>query len=130
SGIALSSTFIVSAIMSPIWGKLADQKGRRIMLLRAALGMAIVLILMGLVSNVYQFVGLRLLLGIFSGYILTANALIATQVPLHRSGWAPGALSTAAVSGGLIGPLYFGALVDTIGARHVFYHTKLLAFTS
>lgn len=51
--------------MSPIWGKLADQKGRRIMLLRAALGMAIAMILMGLVSNVYQFVGLRLLMGIF-----------------------------------------------------------------
>ncbi|EDN9957645.1 multidrug efflux MFS transporter Lde, partial [Listeria monocytogenes] len=84
SGIALSSTFLVSAIMSPIWGKLADQKGRRIMLLRAALGMAIAMILMGLVSNVYQFVGLRLLMGIFSGYISTANALIATQVPRHR----------------------------------------------
>lgn len=70
SGIALSSTFLVSAIMSPIWGKLADQKGRRIMLLRAALGMAIAMILMGLVSNVYQFVGLRLLMGIFSGYIM------------------------------------------------------------
>ncbi|HBI5843445.1 TPA: multidrug efflux MFS transporter Lde [Listeria monocytogenes] len=126
SGIALSSTFLVSAIMSPIWGKLADQKGRRIMLLRAALGMAIAMILMGLVSNVYQFVGLRLLMGIFSGYISTANALIATQVPRHRSGWALGALSTAAVSGVLIG----GALSDTFGVRPVFYITGALLLGS
>nr|WP_114609059.1 multidrug efflux MFS transporter Lde [Listeria monocytogenes] len=130
SGIALSSTFLVSAIMSPIWGKLADQKGRRIMLLRAALGMAIAMILMGLVSNVYQFVGLRLLMGIFSGYISTANALIATQVPRHRSGWALGALSTAAVSGVLIGPLIGGALSDTLGVRPVFYITGALLLGS
>lgn len=100
------------------------------MLLRAALGMAIAMILMGLVSNVYQFVGLRLLMGIFSGYISTANALIATQVPRHRSGWALGALSTAAVSGVLIGPLIGGALSDTFGVRPVFYITGVLLLGS
>ncbi|WP_099221785.1 multidrug efflux MFS transporter [Listeria costaricensis] len=126
SGIALSSTFLVSAIMSPIWGSLADRKGRRIMLLRAALGMSVAMILMGLVTNVYQFVGLRLLMGVFSGYISTANALIATQVPRHRSGQALGLLSTAGVSGVLIGPLIGGFLSDTFGVRPVFFITGIL----
>ena len=35
SGIALSVTFIISAIISPFWGKLADQKGRKLIILRA-----------------------------------------------------------------------------------------------
>lgn len=126
SGIALSSTFLVSAVMSPIWGRLADQKGRRVMLLRAALGMAIAMIAMGFVTNVYQFVILRLLMGIFSGYISTANALVATQVPRHRSGWALGTLSTAAVSGVLIGPLIGGFLADLFGVRPVFFITGTL----
>ncbi|WP_163651747.1 multidrug efflux MFS transporter [Listeria sp. PSOL-1] len=126
SGIALSSTFLVSAVMSPIWGSLADRKGRRVMLLRAALGMCLAMALMGIVTNVYQFVGLRLLMGIFSGYISTANALIATQVPRHRSGQALGMLSTAAVSGVLIGPLIGGFLADLFDMRLVFFLTGTL----
>lgn len=126
SGVALSSTFFVSAIMAPIWGNLADRKGRRLMLLRAALGMSIAMILMGLVTNVFQFIGLRLLMGIFSGYISTANALIATQVPRHKSGYALGTLSTAAVSGVLIGPLIGGFLSDIFGVRPVFFITGTL----
>lgn len=39
SGLVFSSTFIVLAIVSPLWGRLADQKGRKLMLLRASLGM-------------------------------------------------------------------------------------------
>lgn len=126
SGVALSSTFFVSAIMAPIWGNLADRKGRRLMLLRAALGMSIAMILMGLVTNVFQFIGLRLLMGIFSGYISTANALIATQVPRHKSGYALGTLSTAAVSGVLIGPLIGGFLSDIFGVRPAFFITGTL----
>ncbi|EUJ28861.1 putative drug MFS efflux protein [Listeria floridensis FSL S10-1187] len=130
SGVALSSTFFVSAIMAPIWGRLADRKGRRVMLLRAALGMSIAMILMGLVSNVFQFIALRLLMGIFSGYISTANALIATQAPRHRSGYALGTLSTAAVSGVLIGPLIGGFLSDIFGVRPVFFITGILLAAS
>ena len=69
SGITFSSTFLVTTLISPWWGKLADQKGRKLMLLRASLGMAIVISLMGCVTSVYQLVALRLLQGIFSGYI-------------------------------------------------------------
>src|SRR5699024_12394450 len=42
SGLTFSITFLMTAIISPFWGKLADSKGRKLMLLRASLGMAIV----------------------------------------------------------------------------------------
>ena len=48
SGIVFSITFLFSAIASPFWGGLADRKGRKLMLLRSALGMGIVMVLMGL----------------------------------------------------------------------------------
>ena len=100
SGLVFSITFLFSAIASPFWGGLADRKGRKIMLLRSALGMAIIM----------------------------ANALIATQIPRHKSGWALGTLSTGGVSGALLGPLAGGLLADNYGLRPVFFITASVLF--
>lgn len=102
SGLVFSITFLFSAVASPFWGGLADRKGRKIMLLRSALGMAIVMLLMGLAQNIWQFLILRALLGLLGGFIPNANALIATQIPRHKSGWALGTLSTGAADGALL----------------------------
>ncbi len=85
SGIVFSITFLFSAIASPFWGGLADRKGRKLMLLRSALGMGIVMVLMGLAQNIWQFLILRALLGLLGGFVPNANALIATQVPRNKS---------------------------------------------
>ncbi len=117
SGLVFSITFLFSAIASPFWG-LADRKGRKIMLLRSALGMAIVMMLMGMAQNIWQFLLLRALLGLLGGFIPNANALIATQIPRHKSGWALGTLSTGAVSGALLGPLAGGFPGRPLGIAH------------
>ncbi|MEX3019237.1 multidrug efflux MFS transporter MdtG [Kluyvera sp. STS39-E] len=128
SGLVFSITFLFSAIASPLWGGLADRKGRKIMLLRSALGMGIVMLLMGLAQNIWQFLVLRALLGLLGGFIPNANALIATQIPRHKSGWALGTLSTGAVSGALLGPLAGGFLADNYGLRPVFFMTAAVLF--
>ncbi len=92
------------------------------MLLRSALGMAIVMMLMGMAQNIWQFLLLRALLGLLGGFIPNANALIATQIPRHKSGWALGTLSTGAVSGALLGPLAGGFLADHWGLRHRLFY--------
>lgn len=124
SGSVFSITFLFSAIASPIWGGLADRKGRKVMLLRSALGIAIVMMLMGLAKNVWQFLILRALLGLLGGFVPNANALIATQVQRNKSGWVLGTLST----GALIGPLIGGLLADLYGLRPVFFITALVLF--
>ncbi|MFC3190293.1 multidrug efflux MFS transporter MdtG [Pseudocitrobacter faecalis] len=128
SGIVFSITFLFSAIASPFWGGLADRKGRKIMLLRSALGMAIVMLLMGLAQNIWQFLVLRALLGVLGGFVPNANALIATQVPRNKSGWSLGTLSTGGVSGALLGPLAGGLLADNYGLRPVFFITATVLF--
>ncbi|CAI8709122.1 multidrug efflux MFS transporter MdtG [Kosakonia quasisacchari] len=128
SGLVFSITFLFSAIASPFWGGLADRKGRKIMLLRSALGMAIVMALMGIAQNVWQLLVLRALLGLLGGFIPNANALIATQMPRNKSGWALGTLSTGGVSGALLGPLAGGLLADTWGLRMVFFITASVLF--
>lgn len=128
SGLVFSITFLFSAIASPFWGGLADRKGRKIMLLRSALGMSVVMVLMGMAQNIWQFLILRACLGLLGGFIPNANALIATQMPRNRSGWAMGTLSTGGVSGALLGPLAGGLLADSYGLRPVFYITALVLF--
>jgi DHA1 family multidrug resistance protein-like MFS transporter len=128
SGLVFSITFLFSAIASPFWGGLADRKGRKIMLLRSALGMSVVMVLMGLATSIWQFLALRAVLGLLGGFVPNANALIATQVPRNKSGWALGWLSTGAVSGALIGPLIGGLLADSFGLRPVFFITASVLF--
>lgn len=124
SGLTYSITFLVTAIISPWWGKIADRRGRKLMLLRASLGMAIVLGAMGLVQNVYELIALRLLQGVFSGYISNSNALIATSAPQEKSGQALGTLTTGTVSGTLLGPLLGGVVAEMTGYRTTFFITE------
>jgi len=128
SGLTFSSTFLVTTLISPWWGRLADQKGRKLMLLRASLGMAVVISLMGLVTSVYQLVALRLLQGIFSGYISNATALVATGTPREKSGQVLGTLATGSVTGTLLGPLLGGLSASAFGYRPTFFITGTILF--
>ncbi|AYN27396.1 MULTISPECIES: multidrug efflux MFS transporter [Buttiauxella] len=130
SGLTFSVTFLVSAIVSPMWGSLADRKGRKLMLLRASLGMAVAILLQAFATNVWQLFILRAIMGLTSGYIPNAMALVASQVPRERSGWALSTLSTAQISGVIVGPLLGGYMADTLGLRMVFYVTAALLMVS
>ncbi len=132
SGLAFAITFLMTAIVSPFWGKLADSKGRKLMLLRASLGMAIVFLLMGLAQNIWQLVFLRALQGLFGGFVSNANAMIATQTPKERSGYALGMLVTGVTGGQLLGPFIGGILASVVSYRVSFFITGiifLLVFT-
>ena len=130
SGLTFSVTFLVSAIVSPMWGSLADRKGRKLMLLRASLGMAIAILLQAFATNVWQLFFLRAVMGLTSGYIPNAMALVASQVPRERSGWALSTLSTAQISGVIGGPLLGGFLAEHVGLRAVFIITAILLVVS
>lgn len=123
SGIAFGITYIISAIFSPIWGNAADKFGRKPMLLRASLGMAVVIACMGLAPNVYVLIGLRLLQGAITGYSTACTTLIATQTDREHAGYALGTLSTAGIAGSLIGPTIGGIIEDTFGLKPVFFIT-------
>ncbi|KLU63815.1 tetracycline resistance protein, class C [Desulfosporosinus acididurans] len=123
SGWVFSAQFVTSVICQPIWGRFADKHGRKIMLLRAGLGMGVVTALMGAVVNVWQLLFLRLFNGIFSGFISMSVSLQASITPNENSGQALGMLQTGAIAGNLIGPLIGGVLAETIGFRAVFYLT-------
>lgn len=131
SGLAISVTALAAAIFAPIWGNLADRRGRKLMMIRAAAGMTVSMGALAFVPNVYWLLGMRFLTGVLSGYIPNATAMIASQAPKERSGWALGTLSTGAVAGSLIGPSMGGALAEWFGMRNVFIITGVvLALTT
>jgi MFS family permease len=121
SGIAFGATFLGTAVTAPVWGRLADRFGRKPMLVRAAVGMAVVMSLIGVAHNVHQLVALRLLAGLVGGYSSASTVMVGTQAPKERAGWALGVLSTGALAGNLIGPLVGGFLPGWLGIRGTFF---------
>ena len=121
SGVAFGATFLGTAITAPLWGHLADRYGRKPMLVRAALGMAIVMSLIGTAHSLAELVLLRLLAGLVGGYASAATVMVGTQAPRDRSGWALGVLSAGALSGSLVGPLVGGFLPGLVSLRGTFF---------
>ncbi|KAA3449561.1 MFS transporter [Mesorhizobium sp. SARCC-RB16n] len=120
SGIAYGATFFAAAMVAPLWGRLGDRYGRKVMLVRASFGMAICMSLTGMVETVWQLVLLRLLIGFAGGYSSGSTILVAMQTPKERSGWALGVLSAGITAGSLVGPLLGGVLPPVIGIRATF----------
>jgi MFS family permease len=121
SGIAFSVAFLAASFVSPLWGRLADRYGRKLMLVRASFGMAAVMSLIGLAHNIYELVGLRLLIGLAGGYASGSIILVAMQTPKDRSTWALGTLSIGTMAGSFVGPLLGGILPGLIGIRETFF---------
>jgi MFS family permease len=130
SGAAYGATFFSAALVAPLWGRLADRYGRKPMLIRASLGMAVAMALIGLAGNVWQLVGLRLLAGLLGGYASGSMVLVATQTPKDRTGWALGTMSSAIMAGNLVGPLVGGVLPPLVGIRNTFFAAGAMIFVA
>ena len=128
TGLSVAISALASALVSPIWGRLADRYGRKPMMIRASMVMTFTMGGLALVPNVFWLLFLRTLNGLFAGYVPNATALIASQVPPNRSGYALGTLSTGLTAGVLIGPLLGGVLSETFGMRGTFLLVGLILF--
>ena len=116
AGILASITPFIAAFVSPFWGRVADRRGRKLMVLRSCFAIALFTLLMAFVGNVWQFLGLRALMGVFAGFNAATISLVASQVPPGRLGYSLGWLSTGQLVGTLIGPLLGGFLADVTGS--------------
>ncbi|WP_295496630.1 MFS transporter, partial [uncultured Streptococcus sp.] len=128
AGLSVAISALASALVSPIWGRLADRYGRKPMMIRASMVMTFTMGGLALVPNVFCLLFLRTLNGLFAGYVPNATALIASQVPQNRSGYALGTLSTGLTAGVLIGPLLGGTLSEAFGMRGTFLLVGLILF--
>lgn len=123
AGLAISVTALASALVAPIWGSLADRKGRKLMMVRAAAGMTFTMGALAFVPNVFWLLVMRFMTGVLSGYVPNATAMIASQAPPEKNGWAIGTLATGTVAGSLIAPMIGGYLAEHVGMENVFIIT-------
>ncbi len=130
AGLIFAANFATSFIFQPLWGKLSDKYGRKIMLLRSGFGMAIVITLMGFATQPWHLLLLRLLNGTISGFNPAAVSLISSTAPKERMGFAMGTIQSGNVAGTILGPLIGGLMAEYIGFRPIFYITGALLFVA
>ena len=121
-----TATPLSLAVFSPIWGRLGDRFGRRMMLIRAQLAAAVIITSMGLVQGPLMLVVLRLLQGMFTGTVTASQSLVTSIVPPQRSGMALGALSASVFSGMTLGAAAGGLIAHHFGYRVPFFAAGVL----
>ena len=130
SGIVFSGPFILSFLLTPVWGVLGDRFGKKKMVLRAIFGLAVSQFLIGLSANVWQLFAFRMVQGAISGFIASSLALVSASTPKERSGYSIGILQTSISSGTVIGPFIGGFIADMTSYRTVFFITSAICFFS
>jgi DHA1 family multidrug resistance protein-like MFS transporter len=114
------------ALVAPLWGRLSDRLGRKLMLLRATLTAAVVVGSMGFVTAPWQLLGLRLLQGTLTGTVPAATALVASSSSSERAGFRLGALQTVIFVAAGVGPALGGISADLAGMRSSFFIASAL----
>lgn len=128
AGLLFSSAFFAGAIASPFWGRMADKYGRKPMIVRAGCVLFVIYTLMAFVTNPYQILVLRILQGLLTGFIPGAIALIGTNTPNHKVGYALSMISSASASGTILGPLLGGGISHLVGNRWAFASAGMIVF--
>lgn len=128
AGLVFSAQAFTMMLASPVWGRLADRYGRKLMIIRASFGGAIVLLMMAFAQSAEQLIALRALQGLISGTVAANSALLASQVPRERMGYAMGTLQVGLGAGVAFGPLIGGIVADTFGYASAFYVTAAMLF--
>ncbi|MRH44240.1 MFS transporter [Aquibacillus halophilus] len=129
SGIAFSAAGLGNLMMARNWGKLADRVGY-IKILILLLFMAALFYLPGaFVTNIWQLVALRFLLGIAIGGIIPVRiAYIRQEAPIAMQGEVLGYNTSIRFFGNIIGPIMGGAIAGYYGFTAVFIVTSSLLF--
>lgn len=130
SGLLFSAAFFAGAIASPFWGSIADKYGRKPMIIRAGIFLCLIYTLTAFVTNPYQLLALRIAQGLLTGFIPGAIALIGTNTPNDKVGYALSMISTASASGGIVGPLLGGTIAHLVGNRLAFASAGVIVFIS
>ena len=126
AGIVIGMPPLVATIATPFWGRLADQYGRKKMVMRAVFGASIILALMGFAQTAFALIVLRALQGLTSGIIAANMALVAGESPRERIGFALGSLQVGLYGGVAIGPMIGGVLAERFGFQVPFFFTSAL----
>jgi DHA1 family multidrug resistance protein-like MFS transporter len=117
-GYMLLVFYLISFTVNPIWGSIADFYGRKVMVLRAMLGMGSAMMLVPFASTPIWFACVFMLIGIFNGYTPAGVALLVANTPHTRIGSVVSLAQTGGLVGQALGPAFGAVLAALIARQH------------
>ena len=120
TGLTLGATPTVTAISAPLWGRVGDKYGSKLLVIRSLVAFILTKAAMAFVTAPWQLFALRALLGVFAGYGALTISMAAQSAPKERMAYAIGTVQTGHRLGPAIGPVIGGLLAPIVGLRNSF----------
>ena len=120
TGLTLGATPTVTAISAPLWGRVGDRYGSKVLVIRSLIAFILTKAGMAFVTAPWQLFALRALLGVFAGYGALTISMAAESAPRDRMAQAIGMVQTGHRLGPAIGPVIGGLLAPLVGLRNAF----------
>jgi MFS family permease len=130
TGLTLGATPAVTAFSAPLWGRVGDRYGSKVLVLRSLTAFVLTKGAMAFVTAPWQLFALRALLGVFAGYGSLTVSMAAESVPREQMARAIGTVQIAQRLGPAIGPVIGGVLAPVVGLRATFLIAAAFYLTS
>jgi DHA1 family multidrug resistance protein-like MFS transporter len=128
SGVSLGITPAVTALMAPLWARVGERYGRKLMVARSLFSFVVIMGTMSLVTAPWQVFVLRAIQGFFAGYGMLALTMAAESAPSDQMATAIGWVQTAQRLGPALGPVVGGMFAHAFGLRLAFVAAAVLFF--
>ncbi len=120
TGLILGATPTVTAISAPLWGRVGDKYGSKLLVIRSLTAFILTKSAMAFVTAPWQLFALRALLGVFAGYGALTMSMAAQSAPREKMAEAIGMVQMGHRLGPAIGPVIGGLLAPLVGLRNAF----------
>ena len=121
SGLVFAISFAISAFAAPLWGKLSDKMGKKPMIIRSSVLIAVTYFLAGIVTTPFELFLVRAFQGVAAGLWPACLVMLSAYAPKKKLGFAMGLMQSANITGSILGPLLGGILATSFGMRNSFF---------
>jgi MFS family permease len=120
TGMTLGVSPAIAALTAPLWGRVGDKFGNKLLVQRSLVSFIAVMIAMAYVTRAWHLFALRAIQGFFAGYGPLTLSMAALSAPRDKVAAAIGTVQTAQRMGPTLGPVIGGILAPVVGLRNAF----------
>ncbi|MBF8300307.1 MAG: tetA [Acidobacteria bacterium] len=121
TGVTLGVSPAIAALTAPLWGRVGDRFGSKLLVQRSLVSFILVMTAMAYVTRPWHLFALRAVQGFFAGYGPLTLSMAALSAPREKMAAAIGTVQTAQRMGPALGPVIGGILAPAVGLRNAFF---------